>query len=68
MKEEFMKKFMEEYGFIALSVVVVVLLVSFCTPVGAAVKESITELVEKFTVGTNAVTDSALDKTKESHF
>ena len=61
-----MKKFFENYGFIAISAVVIVLLISFTTPVGAVIKNSISGLVDKFATTTNAVTDNTLDATKNT--
>lgn len=52
-----MKSFFEEYGFIALAAIVVVLLIAMATPVGNAIRNSVLGLIAKFTATTNGLTD-----------
>lgn len=53
-----MKAFFEEYGFIALSAIVVVILIALATPVGDAIKSSVMSLVGKFSTTTNTLVDN----------
>lgn len=48
-----MKAFFEEYGFVVLAVVVVIILLGLATPIGDAVKTALTGFVTSFT---NSVT------------
>lgn len=54
-----MKSFLEEYGFVILIAVVVILLIVIATPVGSSIKSSILGLVDDF----NSKTSAKIDKT-----
>ena len=43
-----MKSFFEEYGFVILAAIVVILLIAMCTPIGNLVKTQITNIVDSF--------------------
>lgn len=52
-----MKSFLEEYGFAILAAIVVILLIMMTSPVGTAVKDSLSSIVTKFTnTGDESVT------------
>ena len=48
-----MKSFFEEYGFVILAAIVVILLIAMCTPIGNLVKSQITGIVDSFANKTN---------------
>lgn len=56
-----MKTFLEEYGFVILIAIVVILLIVIATPVGNSVKSSILGLVDDF----NGKTTAKIDKTSK---
>ncbi|MBP3399825.1 MAG: hypothetical protein J6K75_08710 [Erysipelotrichaceae bacterium] len=43
-----MKAFFEEYGFVALAAIVVIILIIMATPVGAAIEEALKTMVNSF--------------------
>lgn len=43
-----MKAFFEEYGFVALAAIVVIILIIMATPVGAAVQAALISMVNSF--------------------
>ena len=49
-----MKAFFEEYGFIVLSAIVVLLLVGMASPIGEKVKDSTINIVDNLTAKTTA--------------
>ena len=49
-----MKSFFEEYGFVILAAIVVILLIAMCTPIGNLVKSQITGIVDSFANKTNS--------------
>lgn len=49
-----MKAFFEEYGFIVLSAIVVLLLVGMASPIGTKVQESTIKIVDNLTAKTTA--------------
>ena len=61
-----MKSFFEEYGFIALAAIVVVLLIAMATPVGTAIKNSVLGLVDKFGSTTNDLVNEMANDAKDS--
>lgn len=48
-----MKSFFEEYGFVILAAIVVILLIAMTTPIGSLVKNQITGIVDSFANKTN---------------
>ena len=48
-KEKRMKAFFEEYGFIVLSAIVVLLLIGMASPIGTKIQESATGIVDTLT-------------------
>lgn len=59
-----MKAFLEEYGFVILIAIVIILLIVMATPVGNSIKASILGLVDRFS---NTAT-SKLDKADQGDF
>ena len=55
-----MKTFLEEYGFVILIAIVIILLIVMATPVGNSIKASVLSLVDRF----SGTVTSKLDKTK----
>lgn len=43
-----MKAFFEEYGFVALAAIVVIILIIMATPVGKAIEEALKSMVNSF--------------------
>lgn len=43
-----MKSFFEEYGFVALTAIVIIILIVMATPVGDAIKANLNSLVNSF--------------------
>lgn len=43
-----MKAFFEEYGFVALAAIVIIILIIMATPVGAAIQAALTSMVNSF--------------------
>ena len=62
-----MKSFFEEYGFVILAAIVVILLIAMCTPIGNLVKSQITGIVDSFANKTNSKLD-AVDVSENSAF
>lgn len=48
-----MKAIFEEYGFVILAAVVIILLIGMATPVGSAIQESIVGIVDNMTSQVN---------------
>ena len=59
-----MKSFLEEYGFVILIAVIVILLIVIATPVGNSVKASVLRLVDDFGNKTSAKIDKTHKETK----
>lgn len=56
-----MKSFFEEYGFVILAAIVVILLIAMCTPLGNVVKQNITGIMNSFSGKTNSMLNEGLD-------
>ena len=59
-----MKAFLEEYGFVILIAIVIILLIVMATPVGNSIKASILGLVDRF----SGTATSKLDKADQGDF
>ena len=55
-----MKAFFEEYGFLVLAAIVVVLLISMASPLGTWIKASVKSLVYTFNASANSGLTNAL--------
>lgn len=49
-----MKAFFEEYGFVALAAVVVILLIVMSTPIGNSIETALSGFVDNFATGVNS--------------
>lgn len=56
-----MKKFLEEYGYAIVGIVVVICLVAIVTPVGKNIKTQLTDMIGNFASKTSEKADSSLD-------
>lgn len=56
-----MKSFFEEFGFVILSAVVVVLLIGMASPLGTKIEGSLTGIVEDMTTSTTTKLDNTFD-------
>ena len=59
-----MKAFLEEYGFVILIAIVIILLIVMATPVGNSIKASVLSLVDRF----SGTATSKLDKADQGDF
>lgn len=53
-----MKAFFEEYGFVALAAIVIIILIIMATPVGAAIQAALTSMVNSFLDQVTAATSN----------
>ena len=55
-----MKSFFEEYGFVILAAIIVILLIAMATPIGTLIRSNISHIVESFGEKTNQKLDYAM--------
>lgn len=55
-----MKKFFEEYGFVILTAIVVILLIAMATPIGTLIRSNVSHIVESFGEKTTQKPDYAM--------
>lgn len=55
-----MKKFFEEYGFVILAAIVVILLIAMATPIGTLIRSNVSHIVESFGEKTTQKPDYAM--------
>ena len=56
-----MKSFFEEYGFVILAAIVVILLIAMCTPLGKVVRQNIESIMNSFSAKTNSMLNDSLN-------
>ena len=56
-----MKQFFEEYGGVALGILAVLVLIAMVSPIGDAIKTSLTSVTETFATKMNSGIDNATD-------
>ena len=60
-----MKSFLEEYGFVILAAIVVILIIAMCTPVGNLIKRQVMNVADSF-AGKSKSKLSAVDAGEDS--